>query len=131
VADRVGAHLLGDLDLALGDQRPRDRGAEQVQPLVERIGSHHRIDVIPHEFLAQIVDEDMLGLHAHQLGLAARRFQFLALTEIGGEGHHLALILLLQPFEDHACVEAAREGQHDTLDIRHSILRSGRKPTRR
>ena len=28
VADRVGPGLLGDLDLALGDQRPGDRGAE-------------------------------------------------------------------------------------------------------
>ena len=37
VADRVGADHLGDLDLALGDQWPRDRGAEQVQPLVQRV----------------------------------------------------------------------------------------------
>ena len=35
VRDRVGADLLGDLDLLLGDQRPRDRGAEQILPLVD------------------------------------------------------------------------------------------------
>ena len=32
---RVGADLLGDLDLLLGDQRPRDRGAEQILALVD------------------------------------------------------------------------------------------------
>ena len=36
VADGVGAGLPRDLDLLLGDQRPRDRGAEQVDALVER-----------------------------------------------------------------------------------------------
>jgi hypothetical protein len=39
-----------------------------------------------------IVDEDMLGLHTGQLGLGARRLELFALAEIGGEGHHLALI---------------------------------------
>src|SRR3546814_6856199 len=43
---RIGTHLTCDLDLALGDQRPRDRRAEQVQPLVERVGAHHREDVL-------------------------------------------------------------------------------------
>ena len=33
VADGVGIHQLGDLDLALGDQRAGDRRAEQGQPL--------------------------------------------------------------------------------------------------
>ena len=60
VADRVGADLPRDLDLALGDQRPRDRGAEQIQPLVERVGAHHREHIVADELLAQIVDEDML-----------------------------------------------------------------------
>src|SRR3546814_5567408 len=59
---RIGTHLTCDLDLALGDQRPRDRRAEQVQPLVERVGAHHREDVLLDEFLAQIVDEDVFGL---------------------------------------------------------------------
>ena len=62
--DRVGADLLGDLDLALGDQRPGDRGAEQVLALIERVGAEHREDVVAHEFLAQVVDEDVLGLDA-------------------------------------------------------------------
>ena len=120
VADRVGADQLGDLDLALGDQRPRDRGAEQVQPLVQRVGAHHREHVVADEFLAQVVDEDVLGLDAHQLRLGARRLEFLALAEIGGEGDDLAIVGLLQPFEDDAGVEAARIGEDHAIDgLRH------------
>ena len=117
VADRVGADHLGDLDLALGDQRPRDRRAEQIQPLVQRIGAHHREDVIPHEFLAQIVDEDMLGLYPGHLGLLTRGLQFLALPKIGGERHDFAFIRLLQPFQDDAGVEAARISEDDSVDL--------------
>jgi hypothetical protein len=72
VGDGIGADLFRDLDLALGDQRPGDRGAEQIEALRRarwRASSGRRI---AHEFLAQIVDEDVLVLDAHQLGLRAR-----------------------------------------------------------
>jgi hypothetical protein len=64
--------ILRDLDLALGDQRPGDRGAEQVLALIERIGAEHREDEVAHEFLAQILDEDVLGLMPISFGLLAR-----------------------------------------------------------
>ena len=82
----------GDLDELLGDQRPRDRGAEQILPLVLGVGAEHREDVVAHEFLAQVLDEDVLGLDAEQLRLLARRLQLLALAEVGGEGHDLAAV---------------------------------------
>ena len=120
MAHRVGIHHLGDLDLALGDQRARDRGAKQIQALIERVRAHHREDEVLDELLAQIVDEDVLGLHAGHLGLLARRLELLALAEVGGEGDHLALIFLLEPFQDHARVQAARIGEHDAVDlVRH------------
>jgi len=50
------------------------------------------------------------------LGLLARRLELLALAEVGGEGDHLALIFLLEPFQDHR-VQAARIGEHDFLDV--------------
>ena len=122
VRHRIGAGLARDLDLALGDQRPRDRGAEQVLPFVERVGAEHRKDEIADELLAQIVDEDLA--HPHHLGLPARRLQLLALAEIGGEGDDLAAIGLLQPAQDHRGVEPARIGQHDFFDIgRHLCSR--------
>ena len=92
VGDGVGAHLLGDLDQALGDQRPRDRGAEQILALVEGVGAEHREHIVAHEFLAQVLDEDVLRLDAEQFRLFPRRLQLLALAEVGGEGDDLGAI---------------------------------------
>ena len=115
MGDRVGADLARDLDQPLGDQRARDRGAEQILALVLRVGAKHREDVVAHEFLAQVFDEDVLGLDAEQLRLAPRRLQFVALAEIGGESDDLAAIGGLQPLEDDRGVEAAGIGEHDAL----------------
>ncbi len=60
MSDGIGADFFRDLDLLLGDQRPRDRGAEQILALVERIGAEHREHIVAHEFFAQILDEDVL-----------------------------------------------------------------------
>ncbi len=49
--------------------------------------------------------------------LARAGSQFLALAEIGGEGDDLAAIVGLQPFQDHAGVEAARIGEDDAIDL--------------
>jgi hypothetical protein len=60
--------------LLSADQRTRDRGAEQVGTLIERIGAKHREDKVTHELFLQIVDKDLAG--SEQFGLAARRFEF-------------------------------------------------------
>ncbi len=83
----IGADLAGDLDLSLGDQRPRDRGAEQIEPFILGIGAKHREDVVADEFFAQILDENMLRLDAKKQRLIPRGTQFLALAEIGRKGH--------------------------------------------
>src|ERR1700737_2735943 len=103
MGDGIGADLASDLDLPLGDQRGRDRGAEKVGAFIERVGAKHRKDEIAHKLLAQIVDKDLAD--PEQLGLAARRSQLLALAEIGGKGDDLAAISLLQPAQDHRSVE--------------------------
>jgi hypothetical protein len=70
VADRICADLAGNLDLPLGDQGPGDRGAEQILPLIDRVGPEHREHIIAHELLAHVLDEDVLRLDAEQLRLA-------------------------------------------------------------
>ncbi len=116
MADGVGAGHLRDLDLALGDERPGDRGAEQIHALVERVGAEHREHVIAHEFLAQILDMNVLRLDTEQFRLLARRLQLLALAEIGGERHHLAAVGRLQPLEDDGRVEPTGIGEDDLVD---------------
>src|SRR5262249_48976067 len=110
----VGTGLGGDLDLPLGDERPRDRGAQQILTLIEGVGAEHREDEVAHELLAQVLDEDLLD--AEHLCLPARRLELLALAEVGGEGDDLAAVGLLQPLQDDGGVEAARIGEHDLLD---------------
>ena len=117
MGDGVGADLLGDLDLLLGDQRARDRGAEQILPFVHRVGPEHREHVVAHEFLAQVLDEDVVRLDAEQQRLLPRRLELLTLAEIGGEGDDLAAVGLLQPFQNDRRVEAARIGEHDFLHV--------------
>ena len=96
----VGANLLRDLDLFFGDQRPRDRGAEQILPLVKRVRPEHRKDVVAHELFAQILDEDILRLDAEKQRLLARGRELFALAEVGGEGDDLAAVGGLQPLQD-------------------------------
>ena len=123
VGNGVGADLFRDLDLLLGDQRPRDRGAEQILPLIDRIGTEHREHIIAHEFLAQILDKNVFRLDAERERLRPRRLQFLALAEIGGEGDDLAAIGRLQPFEDDRGVEPAGIGEHDFSHALVVVLR--------
>jgi len=117
VSDGVGADFVGDLDQAFRDQGTRDRRAEQILPLVHRIGAEHRKHEVTHEFLAHVLDVDVAGLDAEQFRLGASRFEFLALAEVGGEGHHLAAVGGLQPFQDDRGVEAPGIGEDDLFDF--------------
>ncbi len=115
VGDGIGPGLGGDLDQALGDERPGDGRAEKIDALIERIGAKHREDEIADEFLAQVFNEDFLD--AEHLGLLAGRLQFAALAKIGREGHDFGLVFGLEPFEDDGGVEAAGIGEDDFLDF--------------
>ena len=119
VSDRIGPGLARDFDQPFGDQRPRDAGAEQVIAFVAGIGAHHREDEIAHEFLAQILDEDVLVRNAHRPCLFARGLDLFALAEIGSEGDDFESAFDLEPFGDHGRVETAGIGKDDFLDIGH------------
>ena len=119
MGDGVGPGQFSDFDLALGDQRPGDRRAEQVFALVDGVGPEHGKHEIPHEFLAQVINIDIFRLDPELQRFAPRRLQLLALAQVGGEGHHFALIHVLQPFQDDRGIQATRIGQHDFLDIGH------------
>ncbi len=117
MGDGIGAGLLRDLDQPLGDQRTGDGGPKAVFPLVQSIGSKHREDEIAGELFAQVIDIDLL--HTHGLGLGAGRLDLLALTDVRGEGHHFAVIFVLQPLENDGGIEATGISQNHFLDVRH------------
>ena len=132
VGDGVRPRLVRDLDQPLRDEGARDGGPEEVLPLVDRVRPEHREDEVTGELLPEVVDED--GRRTEELRLPARGPELLALSEIGGERHHLAAVVLLQPSEDDGGVEAAGVGEHDLVHVRHAGLRiasQGRAPGRR
>ncbi len=117
VGNGIGTGLVGDLDQTLGDQRTGNGGTEQVLTFVNGIGAEHREDEVAYELFAQVVDVDFLD--AHGLGLGTRWLDFLALSEVGGEGHHFAVIGVLQPLEDHRGVQATGIRQDYLLYVGH------------
>ena len=126
MADGIGAGFTSNLDQPFRNQWPGDRRAQQVHAFVNSVRTEHGIDEVAHKLFTQIVDVDLF--HTHGFGLGPRWFKFLALAEVGGEGHDLAAVLNLQPFQDDRGVETAGVGQHDLVDIgfvyvRHSSMR--------
>ena len=100
MGDRVGAGFGRDFDKAFGNQRPRDRRAQEVKTFIDGICPEHREDEIAHELFADIFDKDVLGLDAQKFGLLTCGLQFFALAQIGGKSDHFAAIFGLQPFQD-------------------------------
>ena len=98
VGDGVSAGLFSNFHQALGNQRARNGGAQQVLAFVDGIGAEHGEHIIAHEFFAQVFNVDLF--HAHGFCLGAGRLHFFTLTDIGGERHHFTVVGILQPFDD-------------------------------
>ena len=115
MGNRVSAGFLGNLDEALGNQRTGNRGAEQVDALIDGIGTEHRKDKVADEFFSHILDEDFL--HASLFRLQACRFKLFALAEVCSKGNDFSAELGLEPFQNNRGVEAAGIGEHDLFDV--------------
>ncbi|MCY1294148.1 hypothetical protein D9M70_434310 [compost metagenome] len=99
----------------LGNQRACDRGAEQVDAFIDGICAEHREDEILDEFLADVLDVDLLD--AEHFGLLARRLELFALAEVSGEGDDFRAEFGLQPLQDNRGVETARIGENDLFHV--------------
>jgi hypothetical protein len=106
-----GLLLDGDLDHALGDQRTRDGGAQQVAALVHRPGPDHGEHEVARELLPQVVHITLRGAALASLGLEAR--ELLLLADVGGEADDFRAVGFLEPAEDDRGVEAARIREYD------------------
>jgi hypothetical protein len=122
VGDGVSAGAGGDLGQAPGDQRPRDCGAQQILALVQRIGAQHRVDELPRELIAQVLDVDLA--HPRGFCFSSGGLEVLALADVGREGHDLAAVVFLQPLEDDRRIESAGVGQHHLADVVFCHVRS-------
>ncbi len=111
--DSVGAFRARDLDLFLGDHRPRDRGAEQVVALVNGVRAQHRKDEVAREFLAQI--DDIKFARARLERLIFEALGLVALPDVGAIGDDLAAEVVLDPAQHHRRVEPARVREHQFI----------------
>ncbi len=80
----------------------------------EGIVTEHGKDEVADILLLQVLDVDFL--HAESLRLGPGRFHFLTLADIGGEGDHLAIVLIPEPLQDDRGVQAAGVGEDDFID---------------
>ena len=111
-----------DLNKTFGDQRTRDRGAEQVETFVNSVRAEHREDEVANEFFTNVFDVDVFGFNAEHFSLGTCRFQFFALTKVSSEGNNFAAVFGLQPFQNDRRVEAAGIGEDHFLGCRHRAL---------
>ena len=116
VGDRVAAVLARVLDGELGDQRAPEGGEERVAEAVDGVGLDGRDDEVAGELLARVDDLGRDGAELQRLAL--HDVVVLAgLAEVDGQGHDLGLVLVLDPLEHHARVQAARVEQQDAVDL--------------
>jgi hypothetical protein len=115
MGDGIRTGLVGNLDQALGDQWTGNGSTQQVLPLIHGVGAEHGEHEVAHELLAQVVDVDLLDTHG--LGLGTGGLHLFSLADIGSEGHHLAVIGVLQPAGDHRGIQSSGIGQDDLAYI--------------
>src|SRR2546427_299825 len=125
VAHAVGPFFSSDLHLSLGNEGPRDGGAEEVGALVHGVGAQHGKHEISDELFPEVPDVHGGGPGAE--GLVAHGDQLFALAEIRAEGDHVALVGLDEPAQDDGGVESARIGEHHLLDgLAHAVPERGK-----
>jgi hypothetical protein len=96
---------MADVDANLADQRPGDRGAEEIRSLVAGLPLHDGKGEVATEFFANVHD---FRLHGPAVArLLEDRLPILArLPEVDIHRHHL-IALLDEPAEDHRRIQSA------------------------
>ena len=117
-ASGVAAGFEGDFDLALGEQRAGDGGAEEVLVLVDGAGADHAPEVFGDELFAHVGDVTFGG--SGLFGLVLEAFELIsALADIAADGDHFAAIVFLEPGDDDRGVQTARVGECDFFRVCH------------
>jgi hypothetical protein len=117
VANGIGPFLFGYLDLLLGDQRARNRSAEQILAFVDGVGAKYREDKPACELLPQIFDARLD--RACLEGFFLNPVQFLILAQVGRESDDFAFICLDEPFQNDRRIKSAGICQNNLFDTNY------------
>ena len=116
VRDRVAAGSARVLDRELGDQRAPERGEQRVAVAVVGVRLDRRQHVVARELLARVDDVAVERAELHRLALDDL-VVLARLAEVDRERDDLGLVLVLDPLEHHARVEAAAVEQQHAADL--------------
>ncbi len=108
----------GDFDLLLREERPRDRGAQQILVLVDPACPYQLPQVFGDELLAHVLDVDFRGACLQGFLFEAGKLVG-ALADIAANGDHLAAVIFLKPGNDDRGIQPARIRQGDFLRFVH------------
>ena len=113
--DGIGLLGAGDLHHALGDQRTRDAGAEEILAFIDRSGLDDRVDEVAGELFLQVVDVDLRC--ACGLRLLGQSTQLIVLADIGAERDDFGLIRVLDPGQQDGGVETTGVSENDLFHV--------------
>src|SRR5262249_7130794 len=94
----LSSFLSSDLDLRLRDQRPRQRGAHEVDTFIDGVRLERGEHEISGELFAEVFDIELRCTGCQGFLFEARKF--LGLTNVGCKAHDLAVVLFFQPAKD-------------------------------
>ncbi len=116
VGDRVAAGRAGDVDGELGDQRAPERGEQRVAAAVQRVGLDRRQHEVAGELLARVDRVALDGADLARLVLDGL-VVLPGLAEVDGQRDHLGLVLVGDPLQHDARIEAAGVQQQHASDL--------------
>src|SRR6185295_1731977 len=107
------------------DERPRKRGAQQINTFVDGVCFYSGEDEVAHEFFAQVLDVELRRTGLKSLLLEPA--EFFGLTYIGRETNDLARVGFFQPPQYYGRIQSARVCEHNLVDFLlldlHQVLR--------
>ena len=111
VGHSVGAFLLGNLHLVLGDERTGERGSQEVGAFVLGASADGGPNVVFEEFLLEVENVALAGASLESLVFEGLGIREVVLTEVGGESDHFAIVVFLEPGDDDTRIESTAIGE--------------------